>query len=109
MKAFKIDSANQTVTEVDVDEKNVLADLYKHVGCEMVEIACRIDDDNEIYVDEEGLLKNGPIIGFSYKGAHQPFAGNGLVLGCNDETGESKATTLKLEDVAKNVTFGRLR
>lgn len=108
MKAFKIDVTNKTVTEVEVDENNVLRDLYNHIGCEMVEIACRIDEDNEIYVDEEGLLKPPPFLAFEYKGAHQPFAGNGLVLGYNDETGESKATTLKIEDVIKNVTFGRL-
>ncbi|WP_460297021.1 hypothetical protein, partial [Bacillus cereus] len=43
-------------------------------------------NSNVIYVDEEGLLK-GESYFFAVKGAHQPFAGNAIVVGHNPDTG----------------------
>jgi hypothetical protein len=54
-------------------------------------------------VDDEGLLK--PQEGFFiYEGYRQPLAGNGLVLG-TDEEGESVDPKMTLEELKSRVTF----
>ena len=65
----------------------------------------QLDDNEGIFVDEEGLLSVTPETPFFfYKGTHQPIAGNGLILGCNDD-GESIATKLTVEQVTAKVKF----
>ena len=99
-KAILINVVERTVTEIFVDG---LDDMYAAMNVDLVTIATGIDDVNDIFVDDEGLLK-GPEHFFFYEGAHQPFAGNGLVLG-KDEEGESISTTLTLEEVTSKVQF----
>jgi hypothetical protein len=56
-----------------------------------------VDDRNDIYCDEEGLLK--PIdCGFQW-GENQPLAGKGLILGFSQDTGDSQDCTLSLDAV----------
>jgi hypothetical protein len=108
MKAILIDVLNKSVTMVEVDDKNVLKDWYKIMGCEMVEVAHYFDDHDSILVDEEGLLTLSPITNFfTIEGGHQPFAGNGLVVGVNDE-GESVSPNITVEEVERKVKFHTL-
>ena len=47
---------------------------------------------------------NGTDVFFTYEGAHQPFAGNGLIMGCDDE-GESVDCKIGLTEVKEKVKF----
>lgn len=98
-KAILINSELQTITEV---EYNSIDDIQRLIGCRCFTVATYLDNEDAIYVDDEGLYT--PQFFFEYKGAHQPFAGNGLVVGANDE-GEGADVKISLEDVKKNVTF----
>ena len=105
-KAILIDVNNKTITEVTVtkDGDSELKSMYGHIGCEMVEVVNV--GENDIYVDEEGLLNLLPTTNFfMWKGYPQPLAGNGLILGYNDETGDSTDVTLTVEEVKNNVRF----
>jgi hypothetical protein len=104
MRAILIDSANKTVSEIDIDDTKTLEDWYKAIDCELVEVAHYMSEKNHILVDEEGLLKS-PNNFFTYNGAHQPFAGNGLVVGVDINTGESIDCQITLEEVTENVMF----
>jgi hypothetical protein len=65
-----------------------------------------IGNGDVIYVDDEGLLK--PLDWFfAIKGAHQPFAGCGLVLGSNDE-GEAVSAGIALQDLKRRVLHLRI-
>ena len=105
MKAILIDSENKTVTEVTIDEnaEDILEQWYKHIGCDLVEVAHDISEHDSILVDEEGLFKN-PNNFFSYTGANQQFAGNGLIVGRNED-GETVDCQIKLEEATLNVLF----
>lgn len=109
MKCILIDVKNKEVKEVILDkEKKTIKQWYEHIGCDMVETGTWIDETNSIMVDEEGLLKlKHDSMFFTYKGGHQPFCGNGLVVGCNNE-GESVSTTLTVEYVKERVKFHTL-
>ena len=108
-KGILIDVVNRSVTEVMVtkDENgSSLPSMYGHLRCEMFEIVDFFEQD-DIYVDEEGLYRtenydNGF---FLFEGMVNPISGNGLILGIDHETGESKDTTLSVEYIREKVKF----
>lgn len=113
MKAILIDVKNQTVTDVMYDGNNSLNEWYRLMGCEMVETAMDIpnkDGDeniaNTVLVDEEGLLNvDESTKFFTIKGGHQPFAGNGLIVGTNYYNGETVDVGITADDVRDKIKF----
>jgi len=107
MKAILIDVLNQDVKEVEFDNNKSLTEIYKLIKCEIIEVAMYINENDDcIYVDEEGLLEITPFTRFfSYKNGHQPFAGNGLIIGTNMETGDNADVTVSLDEVKANIKF----
>lgn len=104
MRAIFIDSVNKQVTEITLDTTiSIIDQWYKILNVSMVEVACHIDFKNSIIVDEEGMLKPCNHF-FNYDGAHQPFAGSGLIVGVDDE-GETISCDLSLDEVKSKVTF----
>ncbi len=104
MKAILIDSVNKIISELDLDpNKNMLLQWYKSLDVSMVEVAHYITNHDSILVDEEGLLKPCDHF-FIYDGAHQPFAGNGLVVGV-DKEGETVDCDITLDEVKQHVRF----
>lgn len=107
-KGILIDVKNKTITEVEVianEQGSELPSIYGHLGCSIFEVV-NIDHENDIYVDEEGIMNMNDETGFfQVEGYPQPLAGNGLVLGFNDEDGDSKDTTLSVEEIKSRVKF----
>lgn len=106
MKSILIDVNNSEVKEVEINDKNVLLEWYKTIGCSLVTTGCYINEhDDAIMVDDEGLLNIGKDTRFfTYEGAHQPFAGNGLVVGTSDR-GKTIAPQITIEEVRSKVKF----
>ena len=104
MKAILIDAYNKQVKELTLDPKEPMLDQwYEHMLCDLVTVAHYINDHDSILVDDEGLLKRCDHF-FHYEGGHQPFAGNGLIVGV-DEEGETVACDISLEEVQSKVIF----
>ena len=102
MKAILIDVYNKEIREVDYD--GTLDFIYFNLACKTFDVV-RVDDVNSIFVDDEGLLRQNQLY-FEYSGNNGSFqlAGNGLVLGVDDE-GNSIPPTLNVEDVKGKVSF----
>lgn len=102
MKAILINVHNRTVTEVDIDDG--LDSLYKMLNVRVVEIARNdlLRGQDVLYVDEEGLLKDN--LFFDIDGGYQSIAGNGLIVG-TDEDGNSCDAETPLEFVVEAVDF----
>ena len=98
MKAILINAKANTVRFVEVGE---YTDIYKHCGYETF-TTVSLGGGETLYVDDEGLM-NGTDFGFELEGYDHPLMGNGLILGCNLNNGESVDTALSLEDVARKV------
>jgi len=101
MKAILIDSINKEVKEVEIGKG--IDEMYKFLNCEIFTIASYLPKNDAIFVDDEGLM-NGTDVFFTYEGAHQPFAGNGLIMGSNSK-GESVDCKIDLNEVKKKVDF----
>ena len=101
MKAILIDSINKEVKEVEIGKG--IDEMYKFLQCECFTVASYLPKEDAIFVDDEGLM-NGTDVFFTYEGAHQPFAGNGLIMGC-DSKGNSVDCKIDINEVKKRVLF----
>jgi len=101
MKAILIDAVNKEVKEVQIGKG--IEEMYKFLNCECFTIASYLPKNDAIFVDDEGLM-NGTDSFFTYEGAHQPFAGNGLIMGSDDE-GESTDCKVSLDEVKSKSNF----
>ena len=102
IKAILIDVYEKEIREVDYD--GTLDFIYFNLACRTFDVV-RVDDVNGIFVDDEGLLRQNQLY-FEYPSSNGIFqlAGNGLILGVDDE-GNSISTTLTVEDVKGKVSF----
>ena len=101
MKAILIDSINKEVKEIEIGKG--IDQMYEFLKCQYFTIGSYLDKQDAIFVDDEGLM-NGTDQFFTFEGAHQPFAGNGLIMGCDDE-GESEDCKIDITEVTKKVKF----
>ena len=102
MKAILINVKDQSITEVEHD--NTLNNIYDLLNCRTFDVV-RIDETDGIYVDDEGLYVEDQLF-FEYGGDVQAvrLAGNGLILGVDDE-GNSISPTVTLKEVQGRVGF----
>jgi hypothetical protein len=103
ISAIKIDVRLRTIVRVDMGTE--LQDFYFHIGCGVMEAVHPrwMDPRDRLYVDEEGLLTPGKQF-FLIEGFGQPLAGNGLIVG-HDEEGESVSAHAAFKDVWRRVKF----
>ncbi len=102
-KGILIDVKNETIEFVLIEKG--IQPIYDVVECETFEVV-NINDSNDIYVDEEGLLNlTNESKFFQFGEGRQPIAGNGLILGYNQTNGDSIDTNLTIEEVKDKVKF----
>lgn len=106
MQAFLIDPANKAITTVELpDTGDKLPAIYKHLQCETFD-AMYLPNGDSLYIDDEGLLKPQMHF-FAVRGAPQPYAGRGLVVGINAQ-GRSVSPSITLQQLTANVKFVEL-
>lgn len=92
MKAVLINSKDRTITDVEFDGD--WRSIGKMIDCSLFTVISGLPGGDDIFVDDEGLLDcNADTRFFKLPWYDAPVAGNGLVLGCNHETGDSIAVT----------------
>ena len=106
MTGILIDPYLKKLTNVNVGTDNTLQDMYKHIGCSMVEVVS-FGDMNDLWVDEEGLLKRDQRF---FKVSNLPFGHHGVIVGralllkCGDNGG-TESTTLTIEEVMPRISW----
>ncbi len=106
MTGILIDPYLKKLTNVNVGTDNTLQDMYKHIGCSMVEVVS-FGDMNDLWVDEEGLLKRDQRF---FKVHNLPFGHHGVIVGralllkCGNNGG-TESTTLEIEDVMPRISW----
>lgn len=102
MKTILINTETREVREIEI-EKGLKA-IYEAMGVDMIEVATYLPNGDCIYVDEEGMFGLNAESVFFDVGAHQPFVGNGLVIGTG-RNGNSASCKSTLEEIRKLVKF----
>lgn len=95
MKAYRIDANQNRIDTVELSDD--FRDISKQIGCEIFCVARTLPNGDTVYVDDEGYLNKNVKRGFIIGG--QFFAGNGLMLGCDNDTGESQSVKTSLSIV----------
>ena len=118
MRAILINPKEEIIRVISYDGD--YRSIYQILECRMFECVYPFKNEDTIYIDEEGLLKDSNysftkislISLFSFKtftikcddGTTIPLMGKGLILG-TDAEGESIEHKTSLEDVKSRVTF----
>lgn len=101
LKAILIDANKNLISDIEID--NHFMEINKAIGCEIFTQGMRLPTGDIMYVDDMGWLDQRVTRAFSLK--ENVFAGNGLILGINRFSGESKDVKIGSLDVASDVTF----
>ena len=107
LEVYKINSSENTIEEAQAptgDGEDFLNFVTDFIGCEWI-TSVKISDNDVIYVDDMGLLREGYQGAFEVDGYPQPLVGNAVVLGYNN-IGESESVHISLDDLKKKITFG---
>jgi len=82
-KAVLIDPYEETVTDIEYDGH--YKSIYPLIHCDTFTVV-RLGNDDDLFVDDEGLLKLTPQSKFFKIPAYpSPLAGYGLIVGCDEE------------------------
>ena len=100
MKAIFIDTKNKRVVEVEVMNYGAIRAL---INCDKIE-GTYLDDNNEIYIDEEGIFNSENEFFFMKDWAH-PLAGNGVILGFDAAAGLNKSHSANFQEIKENIVF----
>ena len=100
MRVILVNPFDETVKEAVYSGD--FREIYDLIECRTFTVQM-IDEDNDLFLDDEGLLVEGDQRYFEYKGLGT-FAGKGLIMAHDDE-GDSKATTLDLIEVSSMIEF----
>jgi hypothetical protein len=88
MKKIKVIFINARKREIELVEIENRLEPLQNLVQGYIECAFRLPNGDELFVNEEGLLKDFAF-GFKIAGGHQPFLGNGVVVGFNEADGDS--------------------
>jgi hypothetical protein len=71
-----------------------------------IETAFQWENGDTLYVDEEGLFRKGELVFFTLdRRQDQPFAGNGLLVGAEDDEGNTAPPKITIEELTAAVGF----
>lgn len=88
IKAVLVDPYKEEVTDVEYDASDY-KNIYPLIHCDCFTLV-KLADEDDLFVDDEGLLKITPETKFfMLKDYPQPLAGYGLIVGGDEDTGES--------------------
>ena len=107
MKAYLINTKDELIVEVDVRDYHHKLEL---LNCRMLEVYPYNLNGNDIWVDEEGLLKQSNYfasidIDLKEGVASYVISGNALVLSCDDEGNSTDVKDLTIEELKSRITF----
>ena len=103
IRAIIIDPFEREISETEIE--NNLEGLKSAIGDHWIELV-RINGQNDMYVDEEGLFRENQQF-FVMSGSQRkvPIAGKAVVVGSDTSTGEQINCNMPLDVIKEMVSF----
>ncbi|KQU75072.1 hypothetical protein ASC75_19560 [Aminobacter sp. DSM 101952] len=102
LNAYLVEVETRSIRMVTIDPANSLADIRRHIGCNLIDMV-RIDRNHCIIVDDNGLMDEIPCF-TEVADYASPLAGNLLIVG-TDQFGETVSPQRPIEDFAGILTI----
>lgn len=100
--AYLVHVETRSIRKVTIDPANSLADIRRHIGCDLIDMV-RIDRNHCIIVDDNGLLDEIPCF-TEVRDYASPLAGNLLIVG-TDQYGDTVSASRPIEEFAAILTI----
>lgn len=100
MRAFLINPTDRTISQLD--HSGELKDMRQTIACESVD-RVSLAPGLDMWVDDEGHLFPGRNI-FEFSGAPRRYAGNGLILGIDDQ-GQTIETSITIDKLLQIIRW----
>jgi hypothetical protein len=110
MKAIIISVENRLMFKVDLSDsyEERREELEKILGYSCMTVGGYLNEHNVLYVDDNGLLKDPTMFIYAPTVYPEMLAGNGVIIGVNDE-GETVDCTVSLKEVSARVAIRRMK
>lgn len=104
MKAIKIDVANQTISQVSIQD---YTEIYNQIGngCNLFCCPIQYPNNDVLYCDDEALLRDDLQGCFSFPDFNYPIVGNAIILGSDDE-GDSQDAKTEIFELQNKIIWG---
>jgi hypothetical protein len=100
MRAILINPIDHTVKETDIIPS--VSAMQEAVGGGYFELATTFANGDDLFVNEEGLALFSDYFDI---GAHQPFAGPGLILSHSEASGASRPAVSSVKDIEDQIVW----
>ena len=101
MKLIKIDP--ETCTVKTVESTGSLQDMYRIIGCQLIDVCARQDNGDSLTVDDDALSLEPQPPAFAFNG-FGPIHGIALLTG-TDEEGGTDEPTMTVEEVTEHIVW----
>jgi|TARA_R110002020_G_scaffold202084_8_gene405105 hypothetical protein len=111
IRAFNIDPFKEKIRTEYYSEEDCINEIKLWMECRVIDVIY-LDDNNQLILDDEGLLKEPnrffrwiPVDENYPAGKHQAYAGKAVIIGCNDEGNTDNSTFHPRDLEDKHVKF----
>lgn len=106
MRGILIDPRLQRVTDVELSDKNMLADMRRLIGCETMGQSVISDQHDSIWCDDTILARGNPCFGFKLgpKDRAVTLGGICIIIGADDR-GETREPYIPIEMVQNDIDW----
>ena len=95
MKAYLIDPVDKLVSQITIGDG--FEEIQEHLKCDLFTVACTLDNDDTLYVDDVGLISGKQQEFFMFQPYPSPLAGRGLLLGAKPDGSSADCQTELLD------------
>ena len=105
MKKIEVIFYNVSKNEFTKETIENLDDYYKLLKCSLFDVV-RLDNNINLYVDDEGLLKSGNLVSdIKYKDYESKLVGNIIITGGIDSKGNSLSCSIDINTAKEIIKF----
>jgi hypothetical protein len=101
VRAILIDPKLRRIVDVELSDKNLLADMRRLIGCNSMDHTTLSDEHDSIWVSDNGLQAR--CWAFKIRDS-DPFAGTAIIIGA-DHHGETRPPRVPIEWIENDITW----
>jgi hypothetical protein len=103
VRAYLIDPSLHRVSDIELDDRDVLEDMHRIIGAVTLDKIKISDVGDRMWCDDSVLARGAPCFAFRLRG-EGPFGGKCIILG-HDRQGEAQAPVIPMSMIENDIDF----